>query len=300
MAVKEDDPVTGKQTTGHDWNGIKELDTPVPRVVIFFLIVTALFSTVYWILMPAWPLGVTYTRGLLGIDQQTSVENALIRGAIQREDWEREIATLPYDEIEARPELMQIVKESGNTLFGDNCAACHGLDGSGRVGYPDLTSGRWLWGGDPETVEETLRVGINSSHPEGRFAQMPAFGDGMLDRTEIAAVVSYIRSNAEGIDDLGELDAQGVEDGYELYAMNCAACHGEDARGNRELGAPDLLDAHWLYGSDRTDLFQTISNGRAGHMPQWEDRLSLVQRRILALYVGSLSPAERLEALDVE
>lgn len=300
MAVEERDPVTNRKTTGHDWNGIKELDTPVPRVVIFFLVVTALFSTVYWVLMPAWPLGVSYTRGLLGIDQRASVEQSVRQAAVDREVWTREIETLSYNEIEARPDLMQVVKEAGSTLFGDNCAACHGLTGAGSAGYPDLTSGSWLWGGDPETVEETLRVGINSSHPEGRFGQMPAFGGGVLDRTQIAAVVSYIRSNAGGIDDLGDLDMQGVDEGREVFAASCAACHGDDARGNRELGAPDLMDGHWLYGSDRVSLFQTISNGREGHMPHWEDRLSLVDRRILSLYVGSLSAAERAEAVDVE
>ena len=290
MAVGERDPVTGKSTTGHEWNGIKELDNRVPRAVIFFLVATTLFSIVYWVLMPAWPLGVTYTKGLLGIDQRQTVERAVQEAAARRAAWTDEIARLDFAEIRQRPELMQIVRESGSTLFGDNCAACHGMDAKGNPGFPSLADGAWLWGGDPETVAETLRIGINSPHPETRMAQMPAFGrDGILDRAAISSIVSFIRNNAEGIDDLGPLDAKGVEEGRQLFAENCAACHGEDGRGDPAMGAPDLMDDSWLTGSDRASLIRTVSQGRQGHMPHWEDRLTETDRKILAIYVTEIA-----------
>ncbi|MCT8988902.1 cytochrome-c oxidase, cbb3-type subunit III [Chelativorans sp. SCAU2101] len=292
MAVgeRERDPVTGQYTTGHDWNGIKELDNRVPRPILFFLIATALFSIVYWVLMPAWPIGVTYTKGLLGIDQRQTVEKAVEEAAAaRRAAWAEDIAKLDFAEIRERPELMQIVRESGSTLFGDNCAVCHGLDGSGNPGFPSLADHAWLWGGDPEIVAETLRIGINSTHPETRFAQMPAFGrDGILDRPSISSIVSFIRNNAEGIEDLGPLDTKGVEEGARLFAENCAACHGEDGRGDPAMGVPNLMDDSWLTGSDRESLIRTISEGRQGHMPHWEDRLSELDRKILTLYVTEI------------
>ncbi len=176
MEVGERDPVTGRLTTGHEWNGIKELYTPVPRVVIFFLVVGTLFAVGYWILMPAWPLGRTYTKGLLGIDQRAIVERQVEEASAERAAWTQQIDTMDFAAIKADPALMEDVRDAGRTLFGDNCAVCHGMRGTGGKGFPDLTAGAWLWGGEPETVAETLRVGINSSHDETRVSQMMAFG----------------------------------------------------------------------------------------------------------------------------
>ena len=176
MAVEERDPYTGYMTTGHEWNGIKELNTPVPRPVYFFLIVTALFSVVYWVLMPAWPLGVTYTKGLLGIDQRNTVTESLKQAALERGVWTKRIEAGSFKEIQADPKLMEMVRQTGRTLFGDNCAACHGSNAQGGHGFPNLTTASWLWGGDPESIAETIRVGINSAHPQTRTSQMMAFG----------------------------------------------------------------------------------------------------------------------------
>ena len=290
MQLGERDPVTGKYTTGHDWNGIKELDNRVPRVVTFFLLGTILWSIVYWVLMPAWPLGVSYTKGLLGIDQRQTLETAVARGVSQRAAWSEDIERLDFDAIRQEPALMQIVRESGSTLFGDNCAVCHGTDAKGSPGFPSLVGNAWLWGGDAEIIAETLRIGINSGHPESRYAQMPAFGrDGILDRPAISSIVSFIRNNAEGIDDLGPLDTKGVEEGSRLFADNCAACHGANGRGDPAMGVPDLMDDSWVTGSDRETLIRTISQGRQGHMPHWEGRLSEIDRKILALYVTEIA-----------
>ena len=168
MAVDERDPYTGYMTTGHEWNGIKELNTPVPRPVYFFLIVTALFAVVYWVLMPAWPLGVTYTKGLLGIDQRNIVAESLKQAALERGVWTKRIEAESFKDIQADPRLMERVRQTGRTLFGDNCAACHGSNAQGGKGFPNLTTASWLWGGDPESIAETIRVGINSAHPQSQ------------------------------------------------------------------------------------------------------------------------------------
>lgn len=289
MDVGERDPVTGRTDTGHEWNGIKELNTPVPRVVIFFLVVTTLFAVGYWILMPAFPLGRTYTKGLLGIDQKTTVERQVERASAERSVWIRRIDEMDFAAIKADPALMKTVREAGSTLFGDNCAACHGTRGTGSKGFPDLTAGAWLWGGDPETVAETLRIGINSTHDETRVSQMLAFGrDEMLERAQIDEVVAYVQSLGGSVD-ATEAIPEVVARGKEVFVANCASCHGDDAKGKRDLGAPDLADPSWIYGGDRQSIYTAVYSGHQGHMPHWEERLSTAQRKILALYVLSLS-----------
>jgi cytochrome c oxidase cbb3-type subunit 3 len=291
MEVGERDPVTGQLTTGHEWNGIKELYTPVPRVVIFFLVTTILFAVVYWVLMPAWPLGTTYTKGLLGVDQKASVERQVEEAAAERSAWAQKLDSMDFAAIRSDPAMMKIVRESGSTLFGDNCSACHGTAAQGGPGFPSLAAKAWLWGGDPETIAETLRVGINSTSDETRVSQMLAFGrDGILDRKQVADVVAYVRSLGGSLDGV-EASAESMVAGREVFAANCVACHGDDAKGNRDLGAPDLTDTTWIYGGDVQSIQTSVHAGRQGHMPHWEQRLSATDRKILALYVLTLSEA---------
>ncbi len=292
MDVGQRDPVTGQLTTGHEWNGIKELSTPIPRVVTFFLVVTTLFAVAYWILMPAWPLGRTYTKGLLGIDQKTMVEREVEEASKER-SWTSRIDRLDFAAIRADPGLMENVRQTGGALFKDNCGACHGTRGTGGKGFPDLTAGAWLWGGDLETIAETLRVGINSTHDETRVSQMLAFGrDGMLKPAQIDDVLAYVQSLGGSLE-ATDAALESVARGREVFVASCVACHGEDAKGNREFGAPNLIDPSWIYGGDRQSIQTAIYSGYQGHMPHWEERLSTTQRRILALYVLSLSEQTR-------
>ncbi len=254
MAVDERDPHTGYMTTGHEWNGIKELNTPVPRPVYFFLIVTALFSVVYWVLMPAWPLGVTYTKGLLGIDQRTTVSESLAQAARERAAWSKRIEAESFKDIQADPRLMENVRQTGRTLFGDNCAPCHGSAAQGGKGFPNLTTASWLWGGDPESIAETIRVGINSAHPQSRTSQMMAFGrDQMLKKGEVDDVVAYVRSLSDPAV-AKDVPAAKIEAGKAVFAANCVTCHGDNAKGNADLGAPDLTDRFWIYGGDAESI----------------------------------------------
>lgn len=280
----ERDSYTGYLTTGHQWGELKELNTPVPRVLYFFLTLTFLFSVGYWILMPAWPLGVTYTKGLLGIDQRKIVAASLQDEAMEHSVWSEKIQTESFSTIQSDPRLMNIVRETGHALFGNNCAACHGIDAKGGPGFPNLTTPSWLWGGKPEDIFNTIRVGINSAHPDTHVSQMPAFGrDQMLPRADVLKAATFVYSishpNAKG------LDAKTIEAGKAVFAANCVACHGNDARGNPELGAPNLTDAFWIYGGDLETIDTTIWGGRQGHMPTWEGRLTDLDRKILTLYL---------------
>jgi cytochrome c oxidase cbb3-type subunit 3 len=292
MAVEERDPHTGYLTTGHEWNGITELNTPVPRVVWFFLITTALFSLGYWILMPAWPLGVSYTKGLLGIDQRATVAAKLQEAALDRSVWTKRIEADSFKDIEADPQLMKIVRQTGRTLFGDNCAVCHGTDAKGGKGFPNLTTASWLWGGDADAIAETIRVGINSAHGQTRTSQMLAFGrDGVLQRKDIDDVVNYVRTLSDPAA-AKQASAASIEAGAKVFADNCASCHGEQGKGNVELGAPDLTDQTWIYGGDAQSIFTSVWGGRQGHMPTWEHRLSALDRKILSLYLVDLRAAK--------
>lgn len=294
MAIGERDPYTGHMTTGHEWNGIKELNTAVPRPVYFFLAATFLFSLAYWLLMPAWPTGGDYTKGMLGIDQREQLADSLSAAADQRATWLRRIAEAEdFQIIRSDPELMAIVRQTGPALFGDNCVVCHGTDGAGGKGYPNLRDQAWLWGGDPEAVFETLRVGINSRHPESRIAQMLAFGrDQMLPRADILTLTAYVQALSGVVDKV--IGTEEMAAGRTLFTDNCAACHGESGKGDPSMGAPDLTDGFWLYGGDRQAIFETLHGGRAGHMPSWEGRLGETDRKILTLYVLDLgqSPAD--------
>lgn len=288
MDVNEVDPVSGRKTTGHIWNGIKELDTPIPRGVLLFLIATHVFAVLWWVLLPTWPLGRTYTKGVLGIDQKTTVKASLRDSAALRLPWVKLIESRSYDEIRADERLMAFVRTNGHQLFGDNCAACHGRDGKGRENYPDLTDDDWIWGGTPEAIAQTLTVGVNSRHPESRMGQMPAFGrDEMLDRQQVVDVATYVASlsdpSASTPDNIAQIDR-----GREVFQSTCVPCHGEDARGNPELGAPNLTDDRWIYGGSLERIIATIHGGREGHMPTWDERLTPTQIKVLALYVNDL------------
>jgi len=240
MAVDERDPYTGYMTTGHEWNGIKELNSPVPRPVYFFLIVAGVFSVIYWILMPAWPLGVTYTKGLLGIDQRVTVSESLKQGALERGIWTGRIESESFKDIQADSRLMDMVRQTGRALFGDNCAACHGSNARGGKGFPNLTTASWLWGGDPENIAETIRVGVNSAHPQTRTSQMMAFGrDQILKKDEIDNVVTYVRSLSHPA--IGkEVSATKIDAGKAVFAANCVACHQANGSGLAAMKAPAL------------------------------------------------------------
>ncbi|MEZ5812802.1 MAG: cytochrome-c oxidase, cbb3-type subunit III [Rhizobiaceae bacterium] len=277
--VREIDPVTGHDTTGHDWNGIKELNTPFPKLVIWALVLTFLYSVVAWVLLPAWPVGRDYTRGLLGLDQGDLAVDGYRDLASGRQGWLGRFAAGDFAALQADAALLTTALPAGRRLFEDNCAACHGLSGQGGPGFPVLADDTWLWSGEPEEIAVTIRHGINTEDPDARVAEMPAFD--WMERSDRAALAGYVAALPAGTADDGSPAAA-------LFADNCAACHGDKGQGGLEVGAPSLADASVIYGQDPGTVLKTLRHGRHGVMPAWIGRLSDAEINLLALYVAGL------------
>jgi len=279
------DAATGRETTGHEWDGIRELNNPLPRWWLMVLYATIVWSVGYWIVYPAWPLVSDYTRGVFGYSQRQVVMEEVAAAKAARGVQGQALATASLEEIRQNPDLLRLAMANGKAAFGDNCASCHGTGATGRIGYPNLQDDEWLWGGTLADIHETIRVGARAGHSETRQGEMLAFGrDGILKRDEVENVANYVLSlSGQAFNPKLKLD-----DGQKLYAANCAACHGDAAKGNREMGAPDLTDPIWLYGSQPQQVMATITNGRKGVMPAWESRLDPVTVKSLAVYIHSL------------
>ncbi len=284
MARPEIDEITGVETTAHEWDGIKELNNPLPRWWLWVIYVSIVWSIGYWIVYPAWPLVSGYTTGLFGYSQRAVVANDLKEAKQAQAVYLEKISSSDLAAIKADPELLRFSLAGGEAAFGDNCAPCHGRGAQGAVGYPNLNDDDWLWGGKLEDILLTLKVGIRTAHEDTRDNPMPAFGkDEILESAQIADVAEFVLSISGG-----DADAQAATRGEEVFAENCTACHGDEGKGNMELGAPNLTDRIWLYGGSREVITQTIRNSRFGVMPTWEARLSPETLKQLTVYVHSL------------
>ena len=286
---KHVDDVTGVETTGHVWDGIRELNNPLPRWWLIVFWVTVAWSVGYWILMPAWP-GITgYTKGLREHSERENVAIQLAALDEQRAEATQRLIEAPsLEAIENDADLLQFAMAAGRSLFGDNCATCHGAGGQGFIGYPSLVDDSWLWGGTLEDIQYTLHYGIRSTHPNTRFNMMLAYGrDGLLTREQISDLTEYVVALSGR-----EADQEAVLRAEPLYQQQCASCHGADGTGMQIMGAPNLTDAIWLFGGDREAITETLVNGRGGVMPAWTDRLSDEQIIALAVYVHALGGGE--------
>ena len=275
------DEHTGVDTTGHEWDGIRELDNPLPRWWLWVWYATIAFSIVYWVLMPAWPGISGYTRGVLGQSDRADVAADLRDLQALRGEREARLVNASLEEIERHPDLQAHALAVGQSVFGDNCASCHGVGGAGARGYPNLRDDVWLWGGSLQEIEHTIRVGVRSGHEQTRTSMMPAFGrDRMLDARQVSDLTEYVVALSGR-----EANAAAVSRAAQLYADNCAACHAPNGTGMQEMGAPNLTDREWLYGSDRASISGQIHNGRNGVMPAWESRFSPGVIKALAVYI---------------
>jgi cytochrome c oxidase cbb3-type subunit 3 len=291
MANKHVDEATGTETVGHEWDGIEELDTPLPRWWLITFILTCVFALGYVIFYPAIPLANTATKGTLGWSSAGDLEAEMASYQAKRAPILKAIAATPVEALPANPELMRQAIEGGRAAFKVHCVQCHGAGAAGSKGYPNLNDDDWLWGGDLISLETTLTHGIrNPDHDETRVSQMPAFGE-VLQPAEIAQVVAYVRT-LSGAEKPSRKSAAGAE----IFANNCAACHGEGGKGGREFGAPNLTDGIWLYGGDTATLTHTVKYARNGVMPRWNNRLDPVTIRMLAAYVHSLGGGEATPA----
>ena len=283
------DEYSGVETNGNDWDGIQELNNPLPRWWLWSFYACILWAIVYWIFMPSWPLVQDYTRGALGYSQRTVVTNQLAALAEARADLGKKLLANEPEKIVHDKGLLEFAYAAGKTAFADNCAGCHGSGAGGAKGYPNLNDDDWLWGGSLEAIETSIRFGIRATHEETRFSDMPAFGvDELLEKEEISTLVTYL----QGLSGQPITEPEVLEAGKLLFADNCASCHGDDAKGNREQGAPNLTDAIWLFGKDKKTIYETVHTGREGMMPAWDGRLDPVTIRALAVFIHTRGGGE--------
>jgi cytochrome c oxidase cbb3-type subunit III len=277
------DQHSGVETTGHEWDGIKELNLPAPRWWLIVFALCCVWAVGYWVVYPAWPTFSGNTKGTAGWTSHKKLMAEQAEIIDRRGAFAAKIKAHSLEEIQNTPELYAFAVAGGKTMFKENCAACHGTGAAGGRGYPNLNDDDWLWGGDLQSIYHTLKVGIRSTHDDTRASQMPSFGE-ILKRDEIAAVAEHVSGFSSG--------TGGSEQGAAIFKQNCASCHGDTGHGSREFGAPNLADAIWLYGSDKASIVQQITNPRHGVMPTWEARLPDDTLKALAIYVHSLGGGE--------
>jgi cytochrome c oxidase cbb3-type subunit III len=287
---KEVDELTGTATTGHDWDGIHELNTPLPRWWLWTFYATIIWAVAYWVVYPAWPLISSSTQGVLGWHARSAVVADIAQLKAQRGPMMDKLTNASVADIASNPQLADFARALGRVAFADNCAPCHGAGGGGAKGYPNLNDDDWLWGGKLAAIEQTIRHGARSGDPNDHEGNMPAFGrENMLKPNEISSVADYVRS----LSGLPTEQGADLSLGKKVFADNCSTCHGPDGKGNRELGAPNLTDKIWLYGPDKETIMQGIQNGRGGTMPAWQGRLSEPILKSLVVYVYSFGGGEK-------
>lgn len=281
------DQPTGTEFVGHEWDGIEELNTPLPRWWLWTFYATIVFAIVYTILYPAWPMINQATEGTLGWTSRGQLSEEMKTADLARQSFREQLAAIDVVKLQDNPELMQQAVAGGAAAFKVNCVQCHGAGAAGSPGYPNLNDDEWLWGGDLKAIEYTLNHGIRwEGSDETRISLMPGF-DGIFDRTQIDALAGHVLSFT------GRGQSSPV--GAQLYADNCVACHQADGSGSREIGAPALNDAIWLYGSEAADVRAQIRRPKHGVMPGWKDRLDPVTIKMLAAYVHSRGGGEDIE-----
>lgn len=283
MSHKEKDELSGIETTGHEWDGLKELNNPAPRWWLWVFFITVLWSVGYWVVYPAWPTLSGNTRGNSGWTSHKKLAEEQQEIIERRGEFAQRIAASTLDDIRNDPALYAFAQAGGTVMFKENCAACHGTGAEGGKGYPNLNDDDWLWGGDLTSIYHTLKVGVRSGHASERISQMPAFAE-ILSRDDIRHTAAHVLS-------LSGRSAADVK-GAQLFKEHCASCHGARGTGDRKNGAPNLADAIWLYGGDAASVAQQITAPKHGVMPSWEGRLPDETLKQLSIYVHSLGGGE--------
>lgn len=283
MTEKHIDDLTGTQTTGHEWDGIKELNTPLPRWWLWTFYGTIVFAAGYTIAYPAWPLISSATTGVLGYSSRATLDVDLAAAKAAQGDLVAKVAETPVADILADENLARFARAGGKSLFKVYCSQCHGTGATGSVGYPNLNDDEWIWGGTIEQVHQTIAHGVRSADPDTRYNIMPNFaGDEILTPEQIDSVALQVASfsNIEG--------GVASPEGQLVYAENCAACHGETGQGLVDLGGPSLNDQVWLYQGTLEGIKAQLAAPRHGVMPSWTDRLGDTAIKQLAVYVHGL------------
>lgn len=281
---RERDEFSGTETTGHSWNGITELDTPMPRWWLWTMYLTIIWGFGYMILYPAWPMISGATPGVLGYSSRGEVAADIAHFDEMNAPLDTAIVSAELTEITSDADLRNYAVNGGGAIFRTYCSQCHGAGAAGAPGYPNLLDDDWLWGGDVEAVHQTIAHGIRSdTDDDTRYSEMPAFAD-ILSDEEITDVTAYVGALSDGVD--------ADHPGAEVFADNCISCHGETGEGMRDQGAPNLTDAIWLWGGSPEVIEATIRHSRYGQMPAWTGRLTEAEIRQVAVYVHGLGGGE--------
>ncbi len=282
---REVDQHSGVETTGHEWDGIKELDNPMPRWWLWILYATIVWSFGYWIAYPAIPLVSDYTKGVLGYSSRTEVAQDISKAEQAKAGYFAKLDAATLEEIRTDSDLLEFALAGGRSAFNVNCSQCHGSGAQGFAGYPNLNDDEWLWGGTLEEIQYTISHGArNDIDDEAHVSDMPAFGrDEILTKEQITDVTEYVMMVSSQEHDLGV-----AVRGAPVFLEQCADCHGSDGSGDAALGAPALNNAIWLYGGDRETVRESITNSRSGVMPAWGKILKSATIKQLAVYVHSL------------
>ncbi|MBC2665636.1 cytochrome-c oxidase, cbb3-type subunit III [Novosphingobium flavum] len=290
MDNRKIDDATGVETVGHEWDGIEELNNPLPRWWLWTFYATIAFSVAYCVVYPAIPMLSKGTDGAWKWSSRGALAAEMSKAEQGRAATLAAIAATPIEALPEKPQLMQAAVAGGRAAFRVNCVQCHGAGAAGFKGYPNLNDDDWLWGGDLRTIETTITHGIRfPGDDQTRQSQMPNFGkDGLLPAASVSDVASYVLT-LSGKEQPGAASQRGAA----TFAANCAVCHGPEGKGGRQFGAPNLADAIWLYGGTHADVAASVTSAHAGVMPAWAHRLDPVTIKMLAAYVHSLGGGEK-------
>ncbi len=293
---KKIDEISGTETTGHEWDGIEELNTPMPRWWLWVFYASIVWAIIYAILMPSIPFLNSHFKGVLGHSDRASVMKTVETMHAERSVYANKLNGASLEDIQADPDLFRFAMAAGKSAFGDNCATCHGSGAQGFKGYPNLNDDIWLWGGTFEDIQHTLTVGIRAAHEETRIGLMQAYGrDELLSRDEITDLTQYVLSLSGKAEDITAANRAA-----QLFQDNCSSCHGTDGKGDLLQGAPNLTDAEWLYGGTAEYIYETIYGGRQGVMPNWNERLAPETITALSVYVHALGGGQDTPKLGQE
>lgn len=283
MSDKHIDEISGVETTGHEWDGIKELNNPLPRWWLWTFYGTIVFAVGYTIAYPAWPMISSATAGVLGYSSRADLDQSLATARAAQGEYLAQIDAKPLAEILADDTLARFARAGGRSTFKVYCSQCHGSGAEGAAGYPNLNDDEWIWGGAVDDIFTTIAHGVRSADADTRFNEMPRFGaDGLLEPAQVKTVASYVAS-LSGIE-----GGVATPEGQQLFADNCAACHGDAGQGLQELGGPSLADPIWLYGGTLAEIEAQIETPRHGMMPAWSGKLADATIKQLAVYVHGL------------
>lgn len=285
---REIDHVTGVETTAHEWDGVKELNNPLPKWWLYTFYACIVWAVGYMIVYPSWPTLNGYTKGLWGYSQRLTVAAEIKAALASQGSIRTKLEQTPLSAVRADSDLTRFATAGGAAAFQTNCAPCHGRGAQGFIGYPNLNDDDWIWGGSLDQILGTIQHGIRSSDDKRtRDSAMPKYGlDKLLKDAEIDDAAEFVLSLSAK--QIAAINNPAIERGAKLFVEQCASCHGEKGLGNQDLGAPNLADGIWLHGGKKSQVVESIRTGRGGMMPAWSTRLDPVTIKSLALYVHSL------------